>query len=405
MNLRDRKTVVIGAGPAGLATAAELRRRGVPVLVLERSGTVASSWRNRYDRLRLNSSRPFSKLPGARFPRGTAMFPSRDQVVSHLEDYARENELEIRYRTRVERIEPSGDGWLLKTSTGEITADDVVVAAGFEHTFQVPRWSGRDRFEGRLIHSAEYRNSETFRGHDVLVVGPGCSGMEIAYDLVEGGAGRVRLAVRTPPNIIPRDPLGPLFGRFVVKLPASWGDNIMRFVRRKKFGDLSEFGLPVPEEGAVSRLRRLGVAPAIVDPEVIDAVRQGRIQIVPAVESLDEECVRLADGRQIKPDDVVAATGYSRGLEAMVGHLGVLKEDGAPIVTVREAAPGLRFVGYIPRPAQLGLMGREAKEAARGIAARRRRRPDMPASGDRAPRSVGHRRHARGLRRPRASRI
>ena len=76
------KTVVIGAGPAGLATAAQLRRRGVPVLVIERAGAVGASWRGRYDRLRLNSSRPFSKLPGARYPKGTPMFPSRDQVVA-----------------------------------------------------------------------------------------------------------------------------------------------------------------------------------------------------------------------------------------------------------------------------------------------------------------------------------
>jgi hypothetical protein len=372
MDSHDRKTVVIGAGPAGLATAAQLQRRGVPVLVLERSGAVASSWRGRYDRLRLNSSRPFSKLPGARYARGTDMFPSRDRMVDYLEAYARDNALEIRYRTRVERIEQRDGGWLLHTSTGEVAADEVVVAAGHEHTFSIPRWPGRDRFEGRLIHSAEYRNSETFRGHDVLVVGPGSSGMEIAYDLVEGGAGRVRLAVRTPPNIILRDPLGPLFGRIVVKLPTSWGDRIMRFVRRKKIGDLSEFGLPEPEEGVVSRLKRLRVAPAIVDRQVIDAIREGRIQIVAAVDSLDEESVRLADGSRIKPDDVIAATGYRRGLESMVQHLGVLDDRGAPIANVREVAPGLRFVGYVPRPAHLGLMGSEAREAARGIVARRR---------------------------------
>jgi len=369
MHSHDTKAVVIGAGAAGLATAAQLRRRGVPVLVLERSDAVASSWRTRYDRLRLNSSRPFPKLPGARYERGTGIFPARDDVVAYLESYALDNELELRFRTRVDRVERDGSGWLLHTSTGELAAEHVVVAAGYEHTFQVPRWPGRDQFEGRLIHSAEYRNSETFRGHDVLVVGPGCSGMEIAYDLVEGGAGRVRLAVRTPPNIIPRNPLGPLFGRFMVRLPTAWGDGMMRLVRRRKIGDLSEFGLPQPEEGAVSRLKRLGVAPAIVDREVIDTIRDGRIQIVAAVESLDEESVRLADDTRIKPDDIIAATGYGTRLEPMVGHLGVLDDHGAPIVTRGEAAPGLRFVGYIPRPGQLGLMGAEARAAARGIAA------------------------------------
>ena len=180
----DRKTVVIGAGPAGLATAAQLRRRGVPVLVLERSDAVASSWRCRYDRLRLNSGRPFSKLPGARYPRGTGIFPSRDQVVEHLEDYARDNQVDVRFRTRVERIDRDGSGWLLTTSTGEIAAGP---RRGRGRATSTPSRSragpAATTFEGRLIHSAEYRNPETFRGHDVLVVGPGCSGMEIAYDL------------------------------------------------------------------------------------------------------------------------------------------------------------------------------------------------------------------------------
>jgi len=372
MDSRDRQTVVIGAGAAGLATAAQLRKRGVPALVLERSDGVASSWRGRYDRLRLNSSRPFSKLPRTRYPRGTGIFPSRDQVVEYLDDYARRHQLDIRLRTHVDRIDQDGDAWVVRTNTGDIPASDVVVAAGYTHTFVVPKWPGRNTFEGRLIHSAEYRSSESFRGQDVLVVGSGSSGMEIAYDLAEGGAKRVRMAVRTSPNIIIREPLGPFFARLVVKLPAARGDRIMNFVRRRQVGDLSEFGLPVPEEGVVSRLKRLGVAPAIVDHEVIEAIRQRRIEIVPSVESIDGALVELADGDRICPDAIVTATGYRTGLDPIVGHLGVLDDAGLPLVRTGEAAPGLRFVGYIPRPAQLGLMGDEAKAAARAIATARR---------------------------------
>jgi cation diffusion facilitator CzcD-associated flavoprotein CzcO len=384
MDSQVGKTVVIGAGPAGLATAVQLRRSGVPVTVIERAGAVGASWRGRYDRLRLNSSRPFSKLPGARYPAGTPMFPSRDEVVAYLEAYARDNELEIRFRTRVERLEPHGGGWCVQTSTGDLSADHVVVATGYDHTFWVPRWPGRDRFEGRLIHSAEYRNAEEFRDANVLVVGSGSSGMEIAYDLAEGGAERVRLAIRTPPNIIIREPLGPLLARLVVKLlPTARADRLMSTVRRKKLGDLSSVGLPEPEEGVVSRLKRLGVAPAIVDHEVIGAVRDGRIEVVAAVDSLDEGGVTLADGARIEPDALIAATGYRRGLEAMVGHLGVLGEHGAPLTTVHEAAPGLRFVGYVPQPGMIGRLGKQAKTVARGIAASRRApstpRPTAPA--------------------------
>ena len=378
-------TVVIGAGPAGLASAAELRRRGVPVVVLERGDGIATSWRGRYDRLRLNSSRWFSKLPGARYARGTDIFPSRDQVIAYLEGYARDNALDVRLNTHVDRIDPQGAGWVLRTSSGDVPAEQVVVAAGYEHTPYVPDWPGRERFDGPLLHAAEYRNPGPFRGRDVLVVGPGCSGMEIAYDLVEGGAERVRLAVRTPPNMLMRSPIGPGIALALMRLRPERADRIANFGRSKEIGDLSEFGLPVPEEGTFSRLRRLGVAPAIVDKVVVEAIRERRIEIVAGVESLDETGVGLADGTRIEPHAVIAATGYRRGLESMVGHLGVLDDEGVPRAFAAEAAaPGLRFVGYLHIPAQLRYSGKEAKRTAKAIARELRARPGQATSGQRA---------------------
>lgn len=372
----DRPVIVIGAGPAGLASAAELGRRGVPVVVLERANAVASSWRGRYDRLRLNSSRPFSKLPRRRYARGTGMFPSRDEVVSYLEDYAARNRIEVRLGTRLERIDSNGDGWLLHTSTGDLLADQVLVAAGYEHTGFIPDWPGRDRFDKRLMHSGEYRNPEPFRGADMLVVGPGCSGMEIAYDLAENGARRVRLSVRTPPNIILRSPPGPVFANAMLRLPPERADAFMRFIRRKEIGDLTEYGLPVPEEGVFSRLRRLSVAPAIVDKETIQAIRDRRIEIVAGVDALDESGVKLVDGTRVEPDAVIAATGYRPGLEPLVGHLGLLDERGVPRAPRgEEAAPGLRFIGYWPLPAHINHIGREARRAAKEIAGARHGSP------------------------------
>ena len=141
------------------------------------------------------------------------------------------------------------------------------------------------------------------------------------------------------------------------------------FGRKQDLGDLSEYGLPIPEEGVFSRHKRLGVAPAIVDKEVIEAIKDGRIEVVRGVEALDAAGVSLADGAKIEPEAIVCATGYRRGLEPLVGHLDVLDERGRPRATApRAAAPGLRFVGFIPRPAQFGYAGKEGRRAARAIA-------------------------------------
>jgi cation diffusion facilitator CzcD-associated flavoprotein CzcO len=365
--------VVVGAGAAGLASAAQLRRAGIPALLLEQSDAIAASWRGRYDRLRLNTSRWTSKLPQSRYAPGTGLFPSRDALVSYLEEYATRNELDVRLATRVERIDRDDGGWALQTSTGDVAASQVIVATGYEHTPAIPDWPGRERFAGRLLHAAEYRNAEPFAGSAVLVVGPGCSGMEIAYDLAVGGAAHVQLAVRTPPNIVLRQAPGGLPGDVpgiaMLRLPPRLADAQMKVIRRLAIGDLSEYGLAVPKEGLFTRLRRDCKAPAIVDKEVIEAIKDRRVEIVAGVESLDETSVRLADGTRVEPDAIVAATGYRRALEPLVGHLGVLDEHGSPrAVRGKPALPGLRFIGYVPRPGQIGYMGGEAKRAAAGIA-------------------------------------
>jgi cation diffusion facilitator CzcD-associated flavoprotein CzcO len=368
----EPRVLIVGAGPAGLAAAGALAHLGVKALILERD-SVGSSWRGRYDRLRLNSSRWTSKLPHSRYRRGTPLFPTREQVVRYLEEYAAQHGLEVRTGVSVERLERDADRWKLETSpAGTFGAAQVIVATGFEHTPVIPDWPGRERYRGRLLHAADYRNAESFRGADVLVVGPGCSGMEIAYDLAEGGAMRVRLAVRTPPGIVlraqgglPGDPMAIA----MLRLPPRIADAQMKLVRRLSVGDLAPFGLRAPDDGIFVRLHREGKAPAIVDKEVIEAIRDRRIEIVAGVEELEENGVRLAGGAHIEPDAVIAATGYRRALEGMAGHLGVLDERGVPRALGGEpAAPGLRFIGYVARPGQIGFMGVEAKRAARAIA-------------------------------------
>ena len=382
-DMRDSQVAVVGAGPSGVATALALKEAGIRPLVIDRADQVGSSWRARYDRLRLNTCRPFSHLPGRRFPKGTPMFPTRDQVIEHLERHASEEDIELRLGIGVDRIDRDDGGWRLQTSAGAISAPQVVVAVGYEHDPVVPEWEGRETFQGSLLHSCEYKNPAPFHGKKVLVVGPGCSGMEIAYDLADGGADKVWLSARTPPNILMREGPGAFPGDLLavalLRFPARVADAVARFGSRMDVGDLSEYGLPVPDEGAFSRMYRLGVAPAIVDKEVIEAIKGRRIEVVRAVESLDATGVLLADGGRVEPDVIICATGYRRALEPLVGHLDVLDERGVPrAVGQSPAADGLRFVGYVPRPGGLGYMGKEAKRAAKAIARELRNQGALP---------------------------
>jgi hypothetical protein len=197
--------------------------------------------------------------------------------------------------------------------------------------------------------------------------------MEIAYDLATGGAAKAWLAVRTAPNIMLRHGPGGIAGDFIATplyhAPIRIADAIARFGRRMDIGDLSEFGLPVPAEGIFARSARLGVAPAIVDKDVITAIRHKSIDIVRGVETLDAQGVTLADGARISPDAMICATGFRRGLTQLVGHLGVLDERGRPKTTGQHpAADGLRFIGFVPRPSQIGFAAKQARRAAKAIA-------------------------------------
>lgn len=377
-----KRALVIGGGPAGLATAAVLRRRGLAVTVLERSDDVAASWRTHYDRLRLHTTRHWSGLPGLAIPRAYGRWVARDDLVRYLEAYAAHHRLDIRTGTevvRIERAEHEGQsgGWVLYTARGEqLAADVVVVATGYQHTPHLPDWPGRGSFTGVLRHAKDYRDPAPYRGRDVLVVGVGNTGAEIAADLAEHGARRVELAVRTPPHLVRRSVAGwpaQLTGILVRRLPPVLVDPVARVQTRLTIPDLTRYGLPRPGplDGLATRVVRDRSIP-VQDVGLIDAVRAGRVRPVAAVAGFDGDEVRLADGSVVTPEVVVAATGFRRGLERLVAHLGVLDAAGRPKVSGgRAAAPGLYFVGYtISLGGALRDIGIEARRVGRRAAGR-----------------------------------
>ncbi|MGW4727890.1 flavin-containing monooxygenase [Streptomyces shenzhenensis] len=378
----DRPVYVIGAGPGGLAAAHALRARGVRAVVLERADRVGSSWRRHYDRLRLHTPRRLSALPGLPIPRRFGRWVTRDNVVRYLEKYAEFHELEIVTGVEVSRIERStdGTGWLLRASGGrELTGSAVVVATGYNHTPHVPHWPGRDAYTGEFLHAGEYRNAQPYAGRDVLVVGVGNTGAEIAVDLVEGGASRVRLSVRTVPHIVRRSTAGwaaQYSAVLVRRLPVTLVDRLARPMARMSVPDLSAYGLPRPETGLYSRVTA-GAIP-VQDVGLIAAVRAGRVEVVAAVEGFEDGKVALADGGRLSPDVMIAATGYTCALEGLVGHLDVLDGHGRPVVHGGRSprnAPCLYFTGFTnPISGMLRELAIDAEKIAKTVAARAVRR-------------------------------
>jgi len=199
--------VVVGSGPAGLAVSACLRRAGIDFVLLEKEAVLAPSWRRHYKRLHLHTDRSHSGLPYLPMPRSYPRYPARLQVVEYLEAYAKAFSLAPRFGEEVVEARQQPGGWQVKTQAGRYRARALVLATGYNATPVRPHWPGMDDYQGVLLHSSEYTSGERFHGQDVLVVGFGNSGGEIAIDLFEQGA-RPSIVVRGTVNLLPRELLG-----------------------------------------------------------------------------------------------------------------------------------------------------------------------------------------------------
>ena len=283
----DEHVVIVGAGPAGLAAAWAIRRAGHDPLVVEQADAVAASWRGRHDHLRLNTHRAFSHQPGARIPRRCGPYPARDDYAAYLQEYAAG--MRLRLGTRVHRIDRTDEGWVLALDRGGLTAAHVVIATGSDAEPVLPDWPGLDSFGGTVIHAGQFRNVAEMAGRDVLVVGPGNSGVDLLGYLAASDAGRLWLSARSGMTVTPRRlggvPLHPV-SLALRRLPVRWQDVTARAVQRLAFGDLSRFGYPRPALGPFTRQRADGVTIA-VDDGFARALKTGRVVMKPGIDRFD----------------------------------------------------------------------------------------------------------------------
>lgn len=362
--MEETGTVVVGAGPAGLAVAACLGRLRLRYIVVEQDARLGERWRSRYDRLHLHTAKQYSALPYLSFPAAHPRYPSRDQVVEYLDSYARHFNITPRFGERVIGLAHIHDAWTVSTASGNTyRAANVVICTGRSDIPNRASWPGLDGYAGRVLHSAEYRSGAGFAGQRVLVVGFGNSGGEIAVDLVEHGA-RPDIAVRNPVNVVPRDFMGQPIQRSTIllrRVPVAIRDRIGRTISRIVFGDLGTLGLRPSSEGPVSQIVRRGRVP-LIDVGTIALVRAGKIGLRPDVERIDGASVIFGDGSRERYDALVLATGYDTGLRQLAADL-ASDAHGLPI------AKGLHLVGFgSPPTGALREIAIEAKRVAARIA-------------------------------------
>ena len=301
--------IIIGAGPAGLATSHELTRRGIDHVVLER-GEIGQTWSSLYDSLILHTGKHLSSLPGMRFPRRTPLFPSRRDFLGYLRQYAARFRLPIETGVNVAAVVAGRAGWHVETSRGAPRpARAVVVATGIVANPQIPATFLGGVYRGTLMHSVEYRRPDGFGPQRVLVVGAGNSAGEIAAELAAAGS-TVTLAVRSGATTVPLRLFGVPVQYFAVALshlPRGLQVRISDATARASAALRGPAVLPPPRADRCVTIPLIGF-------HLVDAIRSGRVRVKGAVIELTAGGARFADGTEKSFDAIILATGYRPAL-------------------------------------------------------------------------------------------
>ncbi|KAL6564257.1 hypothetical protein OROMI_015707 [Orobanche minor] len=330
--------IIVGGGPSGLSTAAYLRHLSIPYVLLEREDCFASLWQKySYDRVHLHLAKQFCELPLMPIPNTYPTYLSRDQFVRYLKDYVSRFECTPTYMRKVETAsydEVAGE-WKVgarNLGSGEIEgyrSRFIVVATGETCDPIIPAIGGLEDFSGSVLHSTEFKNGEEFLGRNVLVVGSGNSGMEIAVDLVHNGA-KTSIVVRSPVHILSREMT--YVGLVLLKyLPFHWVDFMMTMMSKAVFGDLTKYGIERPKEGPFAMKVKYGKYP-VIDVGTLSKIKSGEIQVLPGIRSIKGNNVIFDNGKEYPFDVIVLATGFKRSTKEWLkedNHL--LTDDGLPI--------------------------------------------------------------------------
>jgi putative flavoprotein involved in K+ transport len=339
--------LVIGAGQAGLAVAWHLRRQQRSFLLVDAGPEVGHVWRSRWDSLRLFTPAEYDSLPGIPFPAPAGTYPTKDAVADYLRGYASALELPVRLSTRVTRLSREADGYLAQTTTGAISARQIVVATGPFQAPRVPEIAAGLSTDVTQLHSSTYRNPDQLPDGPVLVVGAANSGLQIAIELADSLP--VILAAGSTPPMLPQ-----------------------RFLSRDLFWWLTRTGAitKTADSPLARRMRRKG--DLVIGTRPSDLGRHGIARRPRAVDA-SGRTMHFADGTSVEAATVLWATGFRHDY-SWLDVPGVVDESGA----VRHCRglttqPGLAFLGlpwqHTRGSALLGFVKNDAEWLANELAA------------------------------------
>ncbi|KAE8694118.1 putative indole-3-pyruvate monooxygenase YUCCA10 [Hibiscus syriacus] len=333
----EQVVVIVGAGPSGLATSACLSVHSIPHVILEREDVYASLWKKRaYDRLKLHLAKEFCALPFKPHSPDSPTYIPKDMFVDYLDDYVKNFNIQPLYRRSVELAfyDKATGKWRIEAKNMESGAVEVyvaeflVIASGENSAKYVPDLPGLDTFKGEIIHSNEYKSGDKYKNNEVLVVGCGNSGMEIAYDVSNFGV-PTSIVIRSPFHVVTKEivRIGMVFSKYIpiriVDFMAVWMSKIV-------FGDLSKYGIHKPKEGPFFLKATAGRAP-VIDVGTIGKIKSKEIKVVPAISKIDGKKVIFEDGVERKFDVIIFATGYRSATNKWLKDYDyALNEEGMP---------------------------------------------------------------------------
>jgi putative flavoprotein involved in K+ transport len=351
-------TAIVGGGQAGLAVGYHLQKQGRPFVILEANERIGDSWRRRHwNSLRLFTPAGHDGLPGWRFPAPSWSFPTKNELADYLEAYATRFELPVRTGISVDRVSREGARYVIGAGDTMFEADNVVVASGSYRIPTVPEFASA--LDPRIVqmHSSDYRDPSQLREGDVLLVGAGNSGADIALEVTRRH--RTWLSGRDKGQI----PFQIETTRTRLLFPVLW------FVASRVLTVKTPIGRKLRPHVLESGAPRIRV-------KTKDLAAAG-VERVPKVVAMADGLPVLEDGRIMEVANVIWCTGFREDFGWI--DLPVIGEDGQPVQQrgVVTSEPGLYFVGmdflYSFTSENVGGVGRDAAHIANHIASQRPR--------------------------------